>query len=117
LLELFPLAFGDDQEQRESALRAVREILVDRPVRARPLPIPDVAGDLSRWTTYVSRCIKAARKEQGLTQVELATKAGIPQPHLSRLERGDHSPTRLTLEKLAKALKVPVSRFDPNATD
>ncbi len=118
LLELFPLVFGEDREERESALRAVREMLVDRPVQARALPIPTGIGDdLTKWTAYVSKAIKSARTEKGLTQVELATMAGIPQPHLSRLERGEHSPTRMTLEKIAKALELPVSRFDPSAGD
>lgn len=118
LLELFPLVFGEDQEERESALRAVREMLVDRPVLVRALPFPGGVGDdLANWTKYVSKEIKAARNERGLTQVELAAKAGIPQPHLCRLERGEHSPTRMTLEKIARALDLPVSRFDPSAAD
>lgn len=49
------------------------------------------------------------RKEAGLTQVELARKAGIGRATLSRLENGEHSPRYETLEKIAKALGVKVS--------
>ena len=48
-----------------------------------------------------------------LTQVELAEKSGIPQSHISRLESNKHSPSRATLKRIAKALKVDLSELDP----
>jgi transcriptional regulator with XRE-family HTH domain len=44
-----------------------------------------------------------ARKEAGLTQRELALRAGTSQSAIARLERGQASPTLATLERLAAA--------------
>ena len=44
------------------------------------------------------------RLEQGITQSELARKIGTKQPVISRLERGDFSPSLRFLQKLTKAL-------------
>jgi transcriptional regulator with XRE-family HTH domain len=49
--------------------------------------------------------VKLARKEAGLTQQELANKAGIKQSTLSELERGDSYGTK-TLASMAAALSV-----------
>jgi len=69
---------------------------------------------LQKWIDYVSDKIRAYRKTAGLTQEELAEKSGLPQSHISRLESGKHSPSRLTLEKLGAALGVSVREFDPS---
>lgn len=50
--------------------------------------------------------LRAIRKKRGLTQVQLAEKAGIGQGFLSKLEKGD---TNITLDKIrdiAAALDV-----------
>ncbi|MDO4182193.1 MAG: helix-turn-helix transcriptional regulator [Coriobacteriia bacterium] len=52
----------------------------------------------------VGEQIAAARKQRGLTQKELAWRAGIQQCMLSKLERGLCNPTLETLECLAEAL-------------
>ena len=70
---------------------------------------------LQRWLDYVSKQIRHLRETAGLTQEELAEKSGLPQSHISRLENAKHSPSRVTLEKIAKALGVPVAEFDPSA--
>ena len=44
-----------------------------------------------------------ARKEQGLTQKEIAEKIGTKQSVISRLEKGGANPTVAFLKKLAKA--------------
>lgn len=44
-----------------------------------------------------------AREKAGLTQVELAERAGVPQSTVARIERGDSTKTS-TLEKLAEAM-------------
>ena len=53
--------------------------------------------------------IKALRERRGLTQEQLAEKAGIGRSYLARLETARQDPTLSTLEKLAKALGVKVS--------
>lgn len=55
--------------------------------------------------------IKVLREKRGLSQEELATRAGISRGYLARLETGRHEPTLTTLEKLAKALRVKVARL------
>lgn len=55
--------------------------------------------------------IKAARKEAGLTQAELATKLSVPYQSISQWERGTRSPKIETLERIAVALDVPISEI------
>lgn len=57
--------------------------------------------------------IREARKRAGLTQEQLASRAGITQSHLSRLELGKYVPTLATLERLARALRIPLSALLP----
>ena len=64
--------------------------------------------------------IRTARERAGLSQRELADRAGVAQPLVARLERAGANPTLRTLEKLAAAagftLRVhlePVAPSDP----
>ena len=50
--------------------------------------------------------IKAARKQRGMTQRELAQKVGISVNSLSRYETGERQPNIETLSKIAEALGV-----------
>lgn len=52
----------------------------------------------------VSALIRRSRLERGLTQRQLAKKAGTSQPAIARLETGTHSPTIETLERVLAAL-------------
>jgi transcriptional regulator with XRE-family HTH domain len=47
--------------------------------------------------------IQAVRKRQGLTQAELARRAGTSQPVVSAYEHGRRDPTMATLRKLVEA--------------
>ena len=55
--------------------------------------------------------IKTLREGQKISQETLAARSGISRGYLARLETGHHDPTIATLEKLAKALKVPIGRL------
>jgi transcriptional regulator with XRE-family HTH domain len=55
--------------------------------------------------------LKRLREARGMTQQELADKAGISREHLARLEGARHDPTLGLLERLAKALRVKVARL------
>jgi transcriptional regulator with XRE-family HTH domain len=55
--------------------------------------------------------IQEIRERRGLTQEQLALKAGISRGYLARLETARHDPTLTTLEKLAEALGVKVGRL------
>jgi ribosome-binding protein aMBF1 (putative translation factor) len=52
----------------------------------------------------IARDIIADRKAAGLTQQELADRAGIRQETLSRIESGRHPPTLKTLKKIDRVL-------------
>jgi ribosome-binding protein aMBF1 (putative translation factor) len=69
----------DSQEYREGYAEARRAFLIGQAVRERRLAL-------------------------GLSQVELATRAGMTQPALSRLEAGGVVPTIPLLERISAAL-------------
>jgi transcriptional regulator with XRE-family HTH domain len=53
--------------------------------------------------------LKALRDEKGMSQAALAKKAKLTREHVNRLEAGRHGPTMVVLQRLAKALGVPVT--------
>ena len=55
--------------------------------------------------------VRRYRKEKDLTQEKLAEKTGISVDFLSLIERGKNAPSFETLEKIAKALGVPVKEL------
>lgn len=50
-----------------------------------------------------STIMRAGRRRAGLTQRELARRARVPQPTISRIERGLVSPSADTLQRLLRA--------------
>ena len=50
--------------------------------------------------------VRKARKEQGMSQEELAFRAGMKRSYLSDLERGTRNPTVRVLGRLAQALGI-----------
>lgn len=52
--------------------------------------------------------IKEVRQSKGLTQVELATKAGLSAATITNYENGKRSPKLKDLEKIAKALGLDI---------
>jgi len=52
----------------------------------------------------IGRAVRELRLALGLSQQELATRAGMTQPALSRLEAGAATPTIGVLERVAAAL-------------
>ena len=55
--------------------------------------------------------LRTRREELGISQADLAKRAGISREYLGRLERAQQDPTLGMLEKLAKALKVKVTEL------
>ena len=71
-----------------------------------PMPARLPNGNYSVEAVRVSLARKLIRRRRavGLTQMELAKRAGIRPETLSRVERGEHSPSVTTVEKIDKAL-------------
>ncbi len=55
--------------------------------------------------------VKAWREYKGLTQADLAAKAGIKQPALTRMEKPDANPRKSSLTKLAEAMGITVEQL------
>jgi transcriptional regulator with XRE-family HTH domain len=51
------------------------------------------------------------RRAQGLSRYRLAKQLGVSRDYLGRVEQGQSSPTVEMLQRIAKALGVPVSRL------
>jgi DNA-binding XRE family transcriptional regulator len=107
---------AETEEDFQQALVGMQEILDHAPVILAKLDCDDQPGDgLRKWIDFVGDKIRQLREAAGMTQTELAEKSGLPQSHISRLEGRKHSPSRTTLEKIAKALSVSISELDPSA--
>jgi DNA-binding XRE family transcriptional regulator len=52
----------------------------------------------------IARSIVRGRRKAGLTQVELARRAGIRTETLNRIEKGKHAPSVSTIEKIERVL-------------
>lgn len=50
-----------------------------------------------------ARTLRLARRRAGLTQRALATRSGVAQPTVARIERGQDDPRVSTLERLLRA--------------
>ncbi|HUY93016.1 MAG TPA: helix-turn-helix transcriptional regulator [Pirellulales bacterium] len=57
------------------------------------------------------RVIRAAR---GISQEELAHRAGLHRTYISSVERGERNVTLETVEKLAKSLELPMTKLMPD---
>ena len=58
-----------------------------------------------------AKILKEARLKQGLTQVEVAERAGMHSNSYAKIERGESRPETESLGKLVKALKIDPSRI------
>lgn len=59
----------------------------------------------------VSRNIRSARKDAGLTQEQLAKRVGVTVQAISYLELGRADPRLNTLRKIARATKTPLAEL------
>lgn len=71
----------------------------------REFLVPD---DIVRRELAGESPIKIWREHRGLTQQELANRAGISKPYLSQIETGKRQGTVETLSSLARSLDVPL---------
>lgn len=60
--------------------------------------------------------LRAARERLGLTQEQLAAKAGLDRGHVNQIESGRQNASLATVEALAQAVGIPVhALMDPAA--
>ena len=57
--------------------------------------------------------LRKTRQDKGLTQEDVATKAGLSTNYYARIERAEVTPSVDTLEKLVKALKIKSAEILP----
>ena len=106
----------ETEEERDAVVCGMREIVRQQKGGLQPMSLSGKPSEkLQSWMDYVGGRIRCFREQAGLTQQALAEKAGLRQSHICRLEKGHHSPSALTLEKIADALKIAVSELDPSA--
>jgi transcriptional regulator with XRE-family HTH domain len=68
-------------------------------------------------TSVVGQRLRALREQQGLSLRALAGKCGLSLNAISKIERGENSPTVASLHLLASALNVPITEFFREASD
>jgi len=72
--------------------------------------------DEARRAFMIGKAIRERRVALGLSQSQVAARAGMTQPALSRLEAGGAVPTIPVLERIAAALGTElIVTFGPNA--
>lgn len=92
----------------ESQYRRLRGRLGDPETDEPELPAPDARGRYPAVETVralLARKIVRRRKAVGLTQGELAKRAGVRVETVNRLERAKHSASVVTVDKLVRALE------------
>ena len=65
----------------------------------------------------ISKIIKSTRELRGMTQKQLAEKSGISEISIRKYESGDRKPKLEKIKKLANALSIPTTLFDPDYLD
>ena len=73
-----------------------------------PLPEPDAQGNypaVEAARVLLARKLIRRRRAAGLTQAELARRAGVRVETLSRLEHAKHSPNVATVDKIVRTLE------------
>jgi len=63
------------------------------------------------FTRKVAKRIKEVREKKGVSQEELAHKAGLYRTYVGHLENARYSPSAYVLYKISKVLKVDLSEL------
>ncbi len=71
--------------------------------------------DIDQDDLRLGRRIKGLRQDAGLTLDDLAARSGVSRAMISKIERGESSPTAALLNRLAAALGVPLSGLFPHS--
>lgn len=115
LIELMgELKQSDKPSDRKEVAQTMMEIIMPELIGDLVME-PPMRSDgkfLSARAAWIGARIKEFREAKEVTQAQLAKESGIPQPHISKLEAGKHSPSNETLRRIAKALGVDVHKLD-----
>ena len=66
----------------------------------------------------IGQRITALRKLEGISQQELADRAGLTRQHIGRIEKGELvSVAYVTIQQIAEAIGMPVDIIDPKLAD
>jgi ribosome-binding protein aMBF1 (putative translation factor) len=82
---------------QHTTLREARAARMERPAAAE-------AYEQARLRFELAEAVRSRREELGLSQRQLAERAGMTQPGVARFEAGGTTPTIPVLERLARAL-------------
>lgn len=87
------------------------EVPWDRVLHEAEPSYPHFRGHVARTNKYqeVGAAIRKLREAKGLTQAQLASAVGMMRTNISRIEAAKHRPSLATVERIAKALKIPVA--------
>jgi HTH-type transcriptional regulator/antitoxin HipB len=88
----------------------------DAMAKKRTTPEYRAAYDETRRSYELGRTVRERRLALGITQIELAERAGMTQSAVSRLEAGGMTPTISVLDRVAAALDAElVVTINPHA--
>jgi transcriptional regulator with XRE-family HTH domain len=65
----------------------------------------------SKIVTKFGQRVRAEREKQGLSQEELAEKAGVHRTYIGMIERAEKNITLVNIEKIAKGLGIPIDKL------
>ncbi|MEV4356066.1 helix-turn-helix transcriptional regulator [Nonomuraea sp. NPDC049625] len=88
---------------------AERKAWSDKSAEIMSRPGAGAAYEAARIRFELGETVRRRREELGLTQAELAERAGLEQPAVDRFEAGGTMPTIPMLERLAEALELRLS--------
>lgn len=63
-------------------------------------------GNMTAKSSRFGNAVRVARTTAGLTQEELAERAGLDRSYIGGVERGDRNPTLIVIEKIAGGLGI-----------
>lgn len=70
-----------------------------------------IVGMSRQELVKLGQIIRNKREQKNLTQIELASKAGVDRNYIGMLERGERNPSFLSLQKVAKGLDISVEEL------
>jgi DNA-binding XRE family transcriptional regulator len=99
----------EDAARERASMPVTERVALDHEdIAAAELEDPEYRAEWerTRFAHEVAMRVIQYRVDHSLTQAELARRLGMRQPHVARLEAGDHEPSLTTLRRLARCLDM-----------